>query len=55
VDAFYAPVALRLREYALSAPGTDDYAARLLEHRAVSQWISLAKADSRRLAHYDVA
>ena len=49
VDAFYAPVALRLHEYALSAPGTVDYAGRLLEHPAVMHWISMAKANPRRL------
>jgi glutathione S-transferase len=53
-DAFYAPVALRLREYALSAPGTADYAEKLLEHPAVTRWTKMAKADPRRLAHYDV-
>ena len=53
-DAFYAPVALRLQEYALSAPGTDDYAGRLLEHPAVMRWISVAKADPSRLTLYDV-
>jgi glutathione S-transferase len=53
-DAFYAPVALRLHEYALSAPGTDGYVGRLLEHTAVEQWIQMAKDDPRRLAHYDV-
>jgi glutathione S-transferase len=53
-DAFYAPVALRLHEYALSAPGTAAYADRLLAHPAVMRWISLAKADPRRLSHYDV-
>jgi len=53
-DAFHAPVALRLHEYALSAPGTDDYAERLLAHPAVMRWIAMAKADPRRLSHYDV-
>lgn len=53
-DAFYAPVALRLQEYALSAPGTDAYAGRLVEHPSVAQWVSMAKADPRRLPHYDV-
>ncbi len=52
-DAFYAPVALRLHEYAMSAPGTDDYAGRLLEHSSVMRWISMAKADPRRLTLYD--
>ena len=52
-DAFYAPVALRLQEYALSAPGTADYVERLLEYSSVSTWIKMAKADSRRLSLYD--
>jgi glutathione S-transferase len=54
VDAFYAPVAFRLQEYALSAPSTDEYGRRLLEHPAVKHWIKIAMDDPRRLAHYDV-
>ncbi len=54
-DAFFAPVALRLKEYALSAPGTDDYVEMLLEHSSVTRWIGLAKSDPRRIAHYDVS
>lgn len=54
VDAFYAPVALRFQEYALSAPGTVDYAGVLLEHYAVKRWTEIAKTDRRRLTHYDV-
>jgi glutathione S-transferase len=53
-DAFYAPVALRLREYALSAQGTDEYAWKLLGCPPVMLWIEMAKADPRRLLHYDV-
>ena len=53
VDAFYAPIAFRLHGYALSAPGTDDYVTQLLGHRSVVQWIGMANADPRRLAHYD--
>jgi glutathione S-transferase len=54
-DAFYATVALRIREYAL-APGADAaaYAGRLLAHPAVGRWIAMAEADPRRLPHYDV-
>jgi glutathione S-transferase len=52
-DAFYAPVAFRLHEYALAAPGTAEYAARLLAHPAVARWVTTAQADPRRLAHYD--
>jgi glutathione S-transferase len=54
-DAFFAPVALRLHEYALKVPGTGDYAERSLEYPAVIRWISKAKSDPRRLAHYDVS
>ena len=53
-DVFYAPVALRLHEYALSAPGTEGYGNKLLEHSAVARWIAMAKTDPRRLTHYDV-
>jgi glutathione S-transferase len=52
-DAFFAPVALRLHEYALSAPGTADYVGKLLEHSSIRVWIEMAKADPRRLALYD--
>jgi glutathione S-transferase len=54
VDAFYAPVALRLHEYALSAPGTERYAEKLLEYPAVVRWVEMAKTDPRRLTRYDV-
>jgi len=54
VDAFYAPVAFRLHEYALSAPGTDSYGRRLLAHPAVIRWQEAALADPRLLPHYDV-
>lgn len=55
VDAFYAPVAFRLQEYALKTPQAREYAGKLLEHAAVRQWHALAMADARRLEHYDVA
>ncbi|TFG89438.1 MAG: glutathione S-transferase [Hyphomicrobiales bacterium] len=54
VDAFYAPVAFRLLEYALSAPGTDAYADGLRAHPTVARWVQMAKDDPRRLPHYDV-
>jgi glutathione S-transferase len=53
-DAFFAPMALRLHEYALSAAGAGGYAGKLLEHPAVIRWIEMAKSDPRRLTHYDV-
>jgi glutathione S-transferase len=54
VDAFYAPVAFRFKEYALSAPGTDDYIKLLLSYPSVKRWYKSAKSDPRILAHYDV-
>lgn len=54
VDAFYAPAAFRLQEYALSAPGTETYGNRSLKHSAVVLWIKKANADPRRLTHYNV-
>ena len=54
-DAFFAPVALRLHEYVLSAPGTGDYPERLRAHPAVARWIAAAKADPRRIARYEEA
>ena len=52
VDVFYAPVAFRFHEYALSAAGTAAYGARLLAHPKVQEWRNLAEADPRRIAHY---
>jgi len=52
-DVFYAPVALRFQEYALSAPGTAEYGAMLLRHPAVERWIELARSDPRRITLYD--
>ena len=47
-DAFYAPVCMRLRNYALPvSKGTGDYIERLCATPAVAQWIgeALAEAD----------
>jgi glutathione S-transferase len=52
-DVFFAPVALRFHQYALSAPGTAEYTGLLLEHASVMRWIEMARADSRRLNLYD--
>ncbi|MFQ5566931.1 MAG: glutathione S-transferase N-terminal domain-containing protein [Paracoccaceae bacterium] len=52
-DAFYAPVALRLKEYALGTPNTVTYAEMLLEYPAVVNWIKMAKSDPRRIDLYD--
>lgn len=51
-DAFYAPVAFRLRHYALDRPGFGAMAGRLLGHPAVERWASDARADPRRIAYY---
>lgn len=53
VDAFYAPVAFRLQEYALSAAGTEDFAAQLLAHPPIARWSVMAAVDPRRLTIYD--
>jgi glutathione S-transferase len=53
-DVFYAPVALRLHEYGLSANGTDSYINLLLENNSVKLWINMAKSDDRRITIYDV-
>ena len=53
-DAFFAPVAFRFREYALAAPGTDAFAARLLDHPTVRHWIAQAEADPRRISRYNI-
>lgn len=55
-DAFFAPVALRFQEYALTPAGdASRFAGTLLKHPAVSRWTEMAKADPRRLSHYDIA
>ncbi len=53
-DAFYAPVALRFEEYDLSAEGVAHYLRELLAHPAVVRWVEAAKADPRRITHYEV-
>lgn len=52
-DAFFAPVAFRLQEYALSARGMAGYAELLLENKFVTRWVSMAKSDPRQLPLYD--
>jgi len=47
-------VALRFLEYALTPPAAAPYQARLLDHPAILHWIGLARADPRRIAHYEV-
>jgi glutathione S-transferase len=52
-DAFHAPVATRLRSYALVRPETAGYAERVLGHEAVRRWTGSARADPRRIARYE--
>lgn len=52
-DVFYAPVASRLRSYALTRPETAAYADRVLGHEPVARWIAEARADPRRIALYE--
>ncbi len=52
-DAFFAPVANRLRSYALIRPETGRYVERVLDHPAVARWAAEARADPRRIALYD--
>jgi len=52
-DAFYAPVAFRLRSYALTTPETEPYVTAVLSHEAVERWRADAVADPRRLTLYD--
>ena len=54
VDAFYAPVALRLHEYGLSAPDTNSYINLLLDNNSVNLWVNVAKSDNRKLTVYDI-
>lgn len=51
-DVMYAPVATRLESYGLMRPDLADYAARLLAHGPVADWIRQGRADPRRIARY---
>ncbi len=54
-DAYFAPVVMRFRTYAVSlAPALDAYAARVAAHPAVAQWTADALAETERLPKYDV-
>ncbi|MGY2736012.1 glutathione S-transferase family protein [Sphingomonas sp. UYP23] len=54
VDAFFAPVAFRVRTYGLDvgAPGAE-WVARILEHPATREWESAALAESWREAAHE--
>lgn len=49
-DAFYAPVATRLRTYGhrLAGPAAQEYADRLLAHPAVSEWVDAGVRETAR-------
>jgi glutathione S-transferase len=49
VDAFFAPVATRIQTYGLAVSGAAAaYAARLLEHPAVSEWVDAGVKETFR-------
>jgi glutathione S-transferase len=53
-DAFFAPVACRLRSYRIALDGpAAAYAARLLAHPAVEAWCAAAREETHRLPKYD--
>ena len=54
-DAYYAPVAMRFRTYAVwLPPALQAYVDRLVAHPAVAQWMREAVEESDRLEKYDV-
>lgn len=53
-DAFFAPVACRLRGYRIELPdAAGAYAARLLAHPAVEEWCAAARRERHALPGYD--
>lgn len=53
-DAYFAPVVMRFRTYAVSlAPALQAYADRVAAHPAVAQWIAEALAEPEKLPDYD--
>ena len=54
-DAFYAPVAMRFRTYAVSlAPALHAYVERVASHPAVAQWMREALAETEIIAKYEL-
>lgn len=54
-DAYYAPVVMRFRTYAVSlAPALQAYVERVAAHPAVAEWMRGALAENTRLPQYDV-
>lgn len=53
-DAYYAPVVMRFRTYAVAlAPALQAYCERIVAHPAVAQWMTEAVAEPERLARYE--
>lgn len=53
-DAYYAPVVMRFRTYAVAlAPALDAYVSRIAVHPAVAQWIAEAHAETDASSKYD--
>lgn len=53
-DAYFAPVAMRFRTYAVSlAPALHAYVERVSSHPAVAQWIAEACAETEVIAKYE--
>lgn len=54
-DAYFAPVVMRFRTYAVSlAPALDAYVERVAAHPAVAQWIREAIEEKERIEKYEV-
>jgi glutathione S-transferase len=54
-DAFFAPVAMRFRTYAVSlAPALQAYVERVESHPAVAQWMREAVAETEIIAKYEL-
>jgi glutathione S-transferase len=54
-DAFFAPVAMRFRTYAVSlAPALQAYVERVASHPAIAQWIREAIAETEVIAKYEL-
>ncbi|MEM7527531.1 MAG: glutathione S-transferase C-terminal domain-containing protein [Pseudomonadota bacterium] len=52
-DAFFAPVVFRLTGYALASERSLPYCELVAAHPAVARWRAEARANPRRIAHYD--
>jgi len=54
-DAYFAPVAMRFRTYAVSlAPALQSYVDRVAAHPAVAEWIDGALKEDARIPAYDI-